>query len=98
MNLIFCIFGYYNFIAMGILELKNSIKQKIENADERVLRIVASVLEEYSREIVSYDAKNYPLDIKEYHYKVEEGFEDIKNDRLLSNAEMKLKIEQLKKG
>ncbi|NJM80006.1 MAG: hypothetical protein HC854_10985 [Flavobacterium sp.] len=81
---------------MSIPELKNIIKQKIDNADERVLRIIASVLEEYSREIVSYDAKNYPLDIEEYNYKVEEGFEDIKNNRLLSNAEMKLKIKQLK--
>lgn len=36
---------------MGAIELKEYIKMQLENADERVLRIVASVFDNYSREI-----------------------------------------------
>ena len=38
---------------MGIPELKEIIKLKLENADERVLRIVDSVLNEYSKETIA---------------------------------------------
>lgn len=82
---------------MGIPELKEIIKLKLENADERVLRIVDSVLNEYSKETVAFDSKGYALNIEEYQLKVEEGFEDIKNDNTFSNKEMALKIEQLKR-
>lgn len=82
---------------MGIPELKELIKLKLENADERVLRIVDSVLNEYSKETVAFDSKGYALNIEEYHLKVEEGFEDIKKGNVLSNEEMLEKIKQLKK-
>lgn len=82
---------------MGIPELKEIIKLKLENADERVLRIVESVLNEYSKDIVAFDSKGYALNIEEYQLKVEEGFEDIENNTTFSNEEMALKIEQLKK-
>jgi hypothetical protein len=82
---------------MGIPELKEIIKLKLENADERVLRIVESVLNEYSNETVAFDSKGYALNIEEYQLKVEEGFENIKSNTTFSNEEMALKIEQLKK-
>jgi hypothetical protein len=82
---------------MGIPELKELIKLKLENADERVLRIVDSVLNEYSKETVAFDSKGYALNIEEYNLKVEEGFEDIKKGNVLSNEEMLEKIKQLKK-
>lgn len=82
---------------MGIPELKEIIKLKLENADERVLRIVDSVLNEYSKETIAFDSKGYALNIEEYQLKVEEGFEDIKNEYTFSNKEMALKIEQLKR-
>lgn len=82
---------------MGIPELKELIKLKLENADERVLRIVDSVLNEYSKETVAFDSKRYALNIEEYNLKVEEGFEDIKKGNVLSNEEMLEKIKQLKK-
>jgi len=82
---------------MGVPELKELIKLKLENADERVLRIVDSVLNEYSKESVAFDSKGYALNLEEYHLKVEEGFEDIKKGNVLSNEEMLEKIKQLKK-
>ena len=92
----FCIFVKKNF--MGIPELKEIIKLKLENADERVLRIVDSVLNEYSKETIACDSKGYALNLEEYQLKVEEGFEDIKNNKTFTNEEMASKIEQLKKN
>ena len=40
---------------MGAIELKEYIKQQMEHADERVLRIVASVFDNYSRDISDDD-------------------------------------------
>lgn len=91
----FCIFVKKNF--MGIPELKEIIKLKLENADERVLRIVDSVLNEYSKETIAFDSKGYALNLEEYQLKVEEGFEDIKNNKTFTNEEMASKIQQLKK-
>ena len=83
---------------MGLPELKESIKLKLENADERLLRIVDSVLNEYSKETIAFDSKGYALNLEEYQLKVEEGFEDIKNNKTFSNDEMASKIEQLKRN
>ena len=38
---------------MGVLELKQKIQMQIENADERLLRIVASVFDNYLNEDAS---------------------------------------------
>lgn len=83
---------------MGLPELKESIKLKLENADERLLRILDSVLNEYSKETIAFDSNGYALNKEEYDLKVEESFEDIKNGKTFSNEEMALKIEQLKKS
>lgn len=40
---------------MGAIELKEYIKMQLENADERVLRIVASVFDNYSKDIIEDD-------------------------------------------
>ena len=90
----FCIF--VKKIFMGIPELKEIIKLKLENADERVLRIVDSVLNEYSKETIAFESKGYALNLEEYQLKVEEGFEDIKNNKTFTNEEMASKIQQLK--
>lgn len=90
----FCIF--VKKIFMGIPELKEIIKLKLENADERVLRIVDSVLNEYSKETIAFDSKGYALNLEEYQLIVEEGFEDIKNNKTFTNEEMASKIQQLK--
>lgn len=82
---------------MGAIELKEYIKMQLENADERVLRIVASVFDNYSMEnVVSLDIEKFEIAKDDYLLMVEEGFEDIKNGNILSNEEMKLKIEELK--
>ena len=81
---------------MGIPELKEIIRLRLENADEHVLRIVASVLDEQSGDIIALDAKGLPLNSEAYHTKIDEGFADLKAGTVFSNEEMKEKIKQLK--
>lgn len=70
---------------MGLPELKEKIKNQLDLADERVLRIVSSVFDNYLNEVVSYDAKGNPMTLTDYHNKVEEGLEDIKYNRIISS-------------
>lgn len=78
---------------MGLPELKNKIQLQLDLADERVLRIVSSVFDNYLNEIVSYDANGKALTLLEYHNKVEEGIEDIKYNRVISQENL---IEEMK--
>ena len=78
---------------MGLPELKHKIQLQLDIADERVLRIVSSVFDNYLNEIVSYDANRNALTLFEYHNKVEEGLEDIKYNRVISQENL---IEEMK--
>ncbi|MFV5684058.1 hypothetical protein ACM55I_01275 [Flavobacterium sp. GB2R13] len=78
---------------MGLPELKHKIQLQLDLADERVLRIVSSVFDNYLNEIVSYDANGKALTLSEYHNKVEEGLEDIKYNRVISQENL---IEEMK--
>ncbi|MFV8268510.1 hypothetical protein ACNQGP_01065 [Flavobacterium sp. GT2N3] len=78
---------------MGLPELKQKIKLQLDLADERVLRIVSSVFDNYLNEIVSYDANGKALTLSEYQNKVEEGLEDIKYNRVISQENL---IEEMK--
>ena len=78
---------------MGLPKIKQKIQIQIENADERLLRIISSVFDNYLNEIVSYDAKVNALTLSEYRNKVEEGLEDIKFNRVVSQENL---IEEMK--
>jgi hypothetical protein len=74
--------------AMGLPELKDKIRNQLDLADERVLRIVSSVFDNYLNEVVSYDSEGNPLTLSEYHNKVEEGLEDVKYNRIISKEDL----------
>ena len=82
---------------MGLPELKDKIRQQMDLADERVLRIVSSVFDNYLNEVVGYDANNNPLTISEYHNKVEEGLDDIKYNRITSSKDLEKEMEDWNK-
>ncbi|WP_426483542.1 hypothetical protein [Flavobacterium sp. 2] len=73
---------------MGLPELKDKIRSQLDLADERVLRIVSSVFDNYLNEVVSYDGKGNPITLTEYHNRVEEGLEDIKYNRIVSSDDL----------
>ncbi|MFH7016016.1 hypothetical protein [Flavobacterium sp. FlaQc-47] len=73
---------------MGLPELKDKIRHQLDLADERVLRIVSSVFDNYLNEVVSYDAQGNPLTLSEYNNKVEEGLNDVKYNRIISKEDL----------
>ncbi|MFZ0598411.1 MAG: hypothetical protein WAM46_15615 [Flavobacterium sp.] len=73
---------------MGLPELKDKIRHQLDLADERVLRIVSSVFDNYLNEVVSYDAQGNPLTLSEYNNKVEEGLNDVKYIRIISKEDL----------
>ena len=73
---------------MGLPKIRQKIQIQIENADERLLRIISSVFDNYLNKIVSYDAKVNALTLSEYRNKVEEGLEDIKFNRVVSQESL----------
>lgn len=73
---------------MGLPELRDKIRHQLDFADERVLRIVSSVFDNYLNEVVSYDAQGNPLTLSEYNNKVEEGLNDVKYNRIISKEDL----------
>ncbi|MFH6956280.1 hypothetical protein ACHRV1_02655 [Flavobacterium aquidurense] len=73
---------------MGLPELKDKIRHQLDLADERVLRIVSSVFDNYLNEVVSYDSQGNPLTLSEYNNKVEEGLNDVKYNRIISKEDL----------
>ena len=78
---------------MGLPELKDKIRNQLDLADERVLRIVSSVFDNYLNEVVSYDAKGNPMTLTDYHNKVEEGLDDIKYNRITLKEDLRKEME-----
>ena len=95
---------------MGLPELKQKIQLQIENADERLLRIVSSVFDNYlneetndnininnvSESIVAYDTTGKPLNLKEYNKAVDKGIADFKNGDYISHEKLLKEIKSWK--
>lgn len=91
---------------MGLLELKHKIQMQIENADERLLRIVSSVFDNYlednvladnentvSEPIVAYDSTGKPLTLKQYNAEIDKGIDDFNNGRFISQEDLENEID-----
>lgn len=84
---------------------------QIENADERLLRIVSSVCDTYLNEnstveiienvvsecIVGYDTKGSPLNLQEYNMEVDKGIDDFKNGQIISHEKLLEEIKNWRK-
>ena len=80
---------------MGVAELKEKIRLRLETADERILRIIVSVLDKQEN-VVAYDGLGNALNLDDYNQKIDEAFDDLKSGNVFSNEEMNLKIKELK--
>lgn len=92
---------------MGLPELKQKIQMQIENADERLLRIVSSVFDNYltddgfdetienvvSEPTVAYDTGGKPLTLKQYNEEIDKGIDDFDNGRFISHEAL---LEEIK--
>lgn len=95
---------------MGLPELKQKIQMQIENADERLLRIVSSVFDNYLNEepivetknntvdesTVAYNITGKPLTLEEYNQEIDKGIEDFKNGRSISHEQLLKEIKSWK--
>lgn len=79
---------------MGLPELKHKIQLQLEQADERLLRIVSSVFDSYLNDVVAYDAKGKQLSLDEYNQRVEQGIEDINQNRIISQDDLAVKMKK----
>lgn len=92
---------------MGLPELKRKIQMQIENADERLLRIVSSVFDNYLNEdaiiettenivsepTVAYDTSGKPLTLKQYNEEIDKGIDDFNNGRFISQEDLEKEID-----
>lgn len=92
---------------MGLPELKQKIQMQIENADERLLRIVSSVFDNYLNEdaivettenlasepTIAYNTTEKPLTLKQYNEEIDKGIEDFKNGRFISQEDLEKEID-----
>lgn len=75
---------------------------QIENADERLLRIVSSVCDNYlentvenivSEPIVAYDTTGKQLTLKQYNEEIDKGIDDFKNERFIPQEDLENEID-----
>lgn len=83
---------------METIELKNKIQSYLEKADERLLRIVHSVFENYyeeeNDEIVGYTVKGEPLTKSQYIDKIKQAEKDIEDGKFTTHEDL---LEEMKK-
>ncbi|MBA4277726.1 hypothetical protein [Flavobacterium sp.] len=69
---------------MGVPELKQKIQMQIENADERLLRIVASVFDNYLNEDLTNDASFQSMTLLEKKA-IDEALIQVANEQTVSH-------------
>ena len=69
---------------MGVLELKNKIQMQIENADERLLRIISSVFDNYLNE-PSFDCTTMNSMTLQEKRAIEEAQLEVTNEQTVSH-------------
>ena len=88
---------------MGHPDLKQKIQLQIENADERLLRIVSSVCDNYLNEradlnkaseaVVAYDVEANPLTLRKYNAAIDKGIDDFEKGKFISHEAL---LEEIK--
>ena len=78
---------------MAIPQLRTEVKNLIEQADDRLLRMVYALAITYGKEeIVAYTTKGQPLTKEAYLNELEEGQKDVENGRTISSQELKERV------
>ena len=74
---------------MGALELKDSVLQYINLADERLLKVVKAVIESYQEdEIVAYTASGNPLTRNQYKIELTQAIKEINSGKFISQEDL----------
>lgn len=79
---------------MGALELKDSVLQYINSADERLLKVVKAVIESYQEdEIVAYTVNGNPLTRNQYKIELTQAIEEINSGQFISQEDLEKESE-----
>ena len=74
---------------MGALELRDNLLQYINQADERLLKVVKAVMESYwDEEIVTYSIDGKPLTKMAYKEELKEGISEIKRGEFTTQEDL----------
>ena len=78
-----------NNIIMGALELRDSVLEYINTADERLLKVVKAVIESYQEsDIVGYTIDGKPLTKTSYKEELQEAKAEIKRGEYSSQEDL----------
>lgn len=79
---------------MGALELRDNLLQYINQADERLLKVVKAVMESYwEEEIVAHTIDGKPLTKKEYREELNEALAEIKKGEFTTQEDIEKESE-----
>jgi len=79
---------------MGALELRDSILEYINTADERLLKVVKAVIESYQEEeIVAFSIDGKPITRAVYKAELAKAELDIKNGNVISQEDLEIESE-----
>jgi hypothetical protein len=74
---------------MGALELRDDIKNYINIADERLLKVVKAVMESYwEEETVAFTVDGKPLTKKMYAQELQNGILEVQNGEVISQENL----------
>ncbi len=74
---------------MGALELRDSVLEYINTADERLLKVVKAVIESYQEnDIVAYAIDGTPLTRTTYKAELQEAIAEIKRGEYISQEDL----------
>ncbi|OXE99122.1 hypothetical protein BC749_102657 [Flavobacterium araucananum] len=79
---------------MGALELRDSVLQYINTADERLLKVVKAVIESYQEEeIIAFSADGKPITRAIYKEEIAKAELDIKKGNVISQEDLEKESE-----
>ena len=79
---------------MGAVDLKNIMIDYINNADERLLKVLKAVVENYNEEaIVAYSVEGIPLTKKQYQTTLSEAEDSIEKGEYITQQDLEKESE-----
>jgi adenosylmethionine-8-amino-7-oxononanoate aminotransferase len=83
-----------NRYTMGAVDLKNMMIDYINNADERLLKVLKAVVESYNEEtIVAYSVEGTPLTKKQYQTTLTEAEDAIEKGEYITQEDLEKESE-----
>ncbi|TDX10725.1 hypothetical protein [Flavobacterium sp. S87F.05.LMB.W.Kidney.N] len=83
-----------NNMIMGALELRESVLEYINTADERLLKVVKAVIESYQeKEIVAFSVEGKPITRSEYKTQLADGKLEIEKGQYTSQEDLEKESE-----